>query len=254
MRIFNKVFLLGVFFLFIFCETSLASLEKVKTAVLKEDFEKAKQIASKMLQKETFEGDRQEVQYYLGICELYLGAHEKAADNFEKVIQITKNKNLSDRAWIGVISVHYLSGKYEQSLKEARALLKSRPDSDFLSLIYLKIARANLKLSHWDDARRNLYKISEEFPNSLEAHIAKQLLEEKTYFTVQIGAFLDQERAQRLVSELQSKGQYGYIVETIDKDGKKFYRVRVGEMNSLNHAKQVRDKLAEYGYPAVIYP
>jgi cell division septation protein DedD len=93
-----------------------------------------------------------------------------------------------------------------------------------------------------------------DFPDSLEAYTAKQLLEEKQFFTVQVGAFLDRDRALSLVDDLRLKGQYGYIVETQDKKGNTFYRVRIGEVASLDAAKKLKEKLSTLGYPALIYP
>jgi tetratricopeptide (TPR) repeat protein len=162
--------------------------------------------------------------------------------------------DLYDQACIGVISSYYLAGHYREALKRAYQLLAQRPDSNYLSLIYLKIARVNLKLQHWDPARRFLKKVMNDFPDSLEAYTAKQLLEEKQFFTVQVGAFLSRESAVGLVDELRSKGQYGYIVETQDKKGNIFYRVRVGEVGSLGAANKLREELSTLGYPALIYP
>ena len=147
-----------------------------------------------------------------------------------------------------------MDGKYPGALKVAEELYAKSPHSEFLSLIYLKLARANLKLGRWQKAKEYLQKITNEFPQSLEAHTAKQLLEEKQYFAVQVGAFLDRGRAEKLVSELKEKGEYAYTVETIDREGKKFYRVRVGKLALLDDAQTLESKLAQLGYPTRIYP
>jgi tetratricopeptide (TPR) repeat protein len=162
--------------------------------------------------------------------------------------------DLSDQATVGVISSYYLGGDYREALKRAHQLLSQHPESNYLSLIYLKIARANLKLRNWEPAQRFLTKIVTDFPDSLEAYTAKKLLEEKQFFTVQVGAFLDRDRALNMIEDLRAKGQYGYIVETQDKKGNKFYRVRVGELASLGSAEKLEQKLSTLGYPTIIYP
>ena len=250
---------IGLFFIFISFFILLVSAEAVvindiKTAILKEDFDKAKELSSNLLSEALSKREKIEVRYYLAVSELYLGAYEKALDIFEEVVQEADSKDLHDQALIGIVNAHYLMGNYDIVLRKAQNLLNQRPDSNFLSTIYLKSARANLKLARWDEARKVLRKIEEEFPDSLEAFIAKQLLEEKKYFTVQVGAFLDQKRSENLVLELKSKGQYGYIVETTDSEGQKFYRVRIGELTSLEKAKRLRSKLSDIGYPTIIYP
>ena len=61
-------------------------------------------------------------------------------------------------------------------------------------------------------------------------------------------------KAEGLVQELKSRGEYAYIVETIDHAQKKFYRVRIGQLSTLEEAEGLKVKLAQFGYPARIYP
>jgi len=106
-----------------------------------------------------------------------------------------------------------------------------------------------------DSARaKYLNKIITEFPQSPEAPVAKQLLEEKQYFAVQVGSFLDRGRALTLIDDLKGDGQYAYVVETSGADGEKHYRVRVGQMSSLKDAQDLKMRLDKLGYPTLIYP
>ena len=123
-----------------------------------------------------------------------------------------------------------------------------------MSLIYLKTARIHLKLTQWKEAKEYLQKVINEFPQSLEAPIAQKLMEEKEFFTVQVGSFLDRDKAMQLMEQLKAKGQYAYIVETATSDNKKYYRVRVGQMTSLSNAQSLETKLSHLGYPTLIYP
>ena len=147
-----------------------------------------------------------------------------------------------------------MAGLYTDALKTADQLLKKSPYSSFLSLIYLKIAGADLKLMRWEDASISLNKIINEFPQSPESSIAKQLLEEKQYFAVQVGSFLDKGRALTLIDDLKGTGQYSYVIETTAPDGQKYYRVRVGQMSSLKDAEALKKRLDKLGYPTLIYP
>lgn len=242
---------LGVFFL---VAPALASLEEIKTAILKEDYQAAKTLSEAALAGSSLGSQEEVVLYYLALSQLYLGQIEKARGNFQKVVDTTKDMDLSDQASIGIISSYYLDGDYRASLKRAHQMLSQRSDSNYLSVVYLKIARADLKLRNWEPARRFLLKVVTDFPDSLEAYTAKKLLEEKQFFTVQVGAFLDRDRALSVIDELRAEGHYGYIVETKDQEGKIFYRVRVGELSSLNSAEKLKEKLSTLGYPTLIYP
>ena len=241
-------------FYFFLCGFSNPSLKDIETAIIEENYQKAEKLAKDFIATKPAKVDFDEALYYQGLSELRLEHFEDARNAFNLLISGFPKENLHDKAYLGYIDALYMDGKYAQALKITEELLSKSPRSEFLSLIYLKLARANLKLAQWLPAKNYLFKILSDFPDSLEAFTAKQLLEEKQYFAVQIGAFLEQARAEKLVSELKQKGEYAYIVETMDRAQRKFYRVRVGMLTVLDEAQKLQIKLAQLGYPASIYP
>ena len=80
------------------------------------------------------------------------------------------------------------------------------------------------------------------------------LWKRKQYFAVQVGAFVEQKRAESLVTQLQQQGEYAYIVETKNRENTKFFRVRVGQNTLLADTQELKLKLASQGYPTRIYP
>ena len=64
---------------------------------------------------------------------------------------------------------------------------------------------------------------------------------------VQVGAFRDPNRAERLVSMLAAAGEPAFIVPAIVR-GKQFYRVRVSAGDSKRDAKYVRDRIRNLGH------
>ena len=237
-----------------------ASTSDIEAAIMDKNYEQARELAAKFLKTSTDTRESAQAQYYLGLSQLRLGKCVDARAAFQTVMSTTSlpagqagSPDLYDRAALGMIEALYNPGFYTDALKEAERLLKRSPHSSFLSLIYLKIARTHLKLTHWQQAREYLQKIINDFPQSMEAPIAQNLLEEKEFFTVQVGSFLDDNKAIQLVEDLKAKGQYVYMVETTSQ-GKKFYRVRVGQMTSLSDAQTLEAKLVQSGYPTLIYP
>jgi tetratricopeptide (TPR) repeat protein len=236
------------------CAFSNASIKDVETAVITEDYEQAKGLVSRLLSREAAGDVYPEALYYMGLCELRLGNYTQAAETFT---QLTKEKiqgGLRDKTYLGLFDAYYMDERYDKAYTVAKKLLKSGSKSEFTSLIYLKYARVNLRLARWKEAGKYLDKVITDFPDSMEVHAAKQLLEEEQYFAVQVGAFMDRARAEKFSSELQQKGQYAYIVETVDQKDNKFYRVRVGQLTRLNEAQQLKTELSSEGYPAQIYP
>ena len=231
-----------------------APLADLETAIMEQDYQKAQQLASDYLSHASDPAEINEARYYLGLSQLYQTQFTEAKASFQQILNGNPDERMRDKAALGVIDAFYMNGEYEDALREAQGLIQKSPNSALMSLIDLKIARANLRLTNWAEARQYLEKIIAEFPESFESHIARQLLEEQQYFAVQVGSFLDRQRAESLMAELQKGGEYTYIVETADRDGNIFYRVRVGQLSNLNEAEELKKKLSKVGYPTRIYP
>jgi tetratricopeptide (TPR) repeat protein len=230
------------------------SLVELQTAIMQEDFKKSKELAEGLLKGDLARPDRAQVQYYLGLSQLRQGEHVPAYDTFKRLISERPPTGIYDRAYVGLVDSLYLQGSYEQALKEATGLMARRPDSELMPLISLKAARANLKLARWKKAREILQKVIVDYPDSFESNVARQLLDEKQFFAVQVGAFSEKSRAEKTVQELLARNEYAYIVETRSSDGKTLYRVRVGELTTLKDARVLESKLSGQGYPTLIYP
>ena len=231
-----------------------AALPDIETAIMNKDYAQARELASSIIKDSNNPSEKIEAQYYYGLAQLRLGQYDDARAAFQAVMDAHPSQDIYDKAALSLIEGYYMAGYYTDALDTANQLLKKSPQSSFLSLIYLKISGAELKLMRWEDANKYLNKIVSEFPQSPEAPIAKQLLDEKQYFAVQVGSFLDKGRALTLIDDLKGSEQYAYVVETTASDGQKYYRVRVGQMSSLKDAEELKKRLDKLGYPTLIYP
>ena len=229
-------------------------ISDLEALIMQEDYKKAGNMARGHLKTKLTTADALQVQYYAGLSALRLGDYGDAYDVFREIVGERPGVDLHEKASIGMIDALYMQGYYENALKEAMSLMSRHPRSEMMSLIYLKAARSNLKLARWTRAKELLQRILKEYPQSFESVVARQLLDEKQYFTVQVGAFTEQSRAEHLVKELIQRKEYAYIVENKAPDGKVFYRVRVGEMTALKDAQALESKLSGFGYPTRIYP
>ncbi len=71
-------------------------------------------------------------------------------------------------------------------------------------------------------------------------------------FTVQVGAFTEKSQAYKLKYLLSERYDTIVFVQRTEKNGKIYYRVRVGRFFSLRKATSVAEKLAQEGYPVMI--
>lgn len=236
------------------CGFSDGPLAEIQTAILQQDYAKAQQLAEALIAGQPPKPELQEAQYYLGLSQLNSGEPLAAQKLFEQILSSQPDRSLQDRCELGIIDAFLLEGEFDSALEGAQRLLKESPQSQYLSLIYFKIGRAHFKMAHWEDATQNLQFLLDRFPASPEAHLARQLMAEKHYFAVQVGSFHDQGLAERLAQDMRRKFPYSYIVETTDKNGEKFYRVRVGQFSRLDEALALAKRLSQLGYPTLIYP
>ncbi len=229
-------------------------LKDIESAVIQEDFETARRLARVFIDGSAPEREIDTARYYLGLSLLFEDSEQEARAILEPLAQKYPDGVLGDKARVGVIDSFILQGEYDAALNRAQDFLRAKPDSDFTSLIYLKLARSCLRLTRWAEARRYLEKIIAQFPDSPEAHRARQLLNEKQFFAVQVGSFLDRARAEKLAAKFKQEGEYAYVLETTDTAGRVFYRVRIGRFSRLSEARSQERRLSDLGYPTLIYP
>jgi len=230
------------------------TLTDVQSAFLQKDYTKTKELVQAFVAQPSDSKEKIEALYYAGVSDLWLGQYLSARKTIRQVLDARPDRAMQDKASLALIDTYYMGGDYREALTRAEDLLSRSSRSEILSAIYLKIARAHLKMAHWKKGREYLQKIIDDFPNSVERYPVDQLLQESEYFAVQIGSFADRSKAEASVEELQKKGEYAYIVETASEDGKKLYRVRVGKFKQFGDAKKLEARLTRLGYPTKIYP
>lgn len=229
-------------------------MSTLQAALMSRDYVRVGEIVRQLLKERPSAEQESVLRYYSGLSALRLGRYAEAENVFRRLEASRLREDLSDQVTAGLIDALYLQGFYEKALQESGRVLARRKDSAMASAFCLKAARANLKLARWVKAGELLRRVAEEYPLSFESDVARQLLEEQQYFTVQVGSFADKALAQHLVNELTRRQEYAFIVESRASDGRTNFRVRVGRLSNLRDAVTLEAKLAGLGYPTLIYP
>jgi len=139
---------------------SPASLNDIETAILQQDYARAKALARELLEQKPSDSTLDEARYYMALSHLRLKEYAEAREILGDLRKQAKEERLRDKAHLGLVDSLYMEGRYEEALQEVEKLLKTRPKSEMLGLIYLKLARANLKLARWETARGYLTRIT----------------------------------------------------------------------------------------------
>jgi len=88
---------LYIFFLiivaFAFCGSSKITLVDVETAIIEEDYERAKSLAQNIIDKKPLKGELDQALYYLGLSQLHLGLNKIILSYQRKDIILKKSRS-----------------------------------------------------------------------------------------------------------------------------------------------------------------
>jgi outer membrane protein assembly factor BamD (BamD/ComL family) len=236
-----------------YVEARDVGLNAAEILFLKEDYDGAIRECNNLLTR-TSRWDWEDDAYYLkGLSFLKKGDPLSARLNFEKVLSKYHRSNLLEEASLGLADAYLLEGNFEHAITLYNDFLSRFPESPLLCLAYFRLGQSYQKKGEWLQAEKYLKRVGEDFPLSFEAKLAGDALKEESYFTIQVGSFVDKNNASDLYEELSSKGYPVYISE-VERQDKVYYRVRVGKLNTREEVESLERKLAKEGYPTKIYP
>ena len=231
---------------------SIFAAERIEELFLRSDYPAVIEEASLVLSRGSNQPDLDRVYFYLGLSNMRMGNFSEARNDFNILLGNYQKSRFKERANLALADTYFLEENYLAAKKVYEKLAEDSL-SNILSTLYYKLAQTDIKLSNWQEAKNYLEKVKSEFPLSFEASLARNLNSSSDFFTVQVGSFIDQEKAKKAASELKSIGFDSYVVDTISQ-GKTFYRVRVGKLSTFNEAKELEQKLSEKNYPTKIFP
>src|ERR1700744_1841686 len=146
-----RAFLLSMMLAASCASVGFAALPDIEAAIMDKDYPQARELASAVIKNSSDPVQRNEAQYYYGLAELRLGQYADARSAFQTVMEAHSSQDTYDKAALGLIEGYYMEGSYTDALEAANSLYRRSPHSSFLSLIYFKIAGADLKLMRWED-------------------------------------------------------------------------------------------------------
>jgi len=184
------------------------------------------------------------VQYRIGICYLKLGNYEKAEEELKKVFFHSEN-TLFDDAQFARGEALYLAGNFAEAINLYQQLITQYPQSPILHLVYFKLAMSHLKKGEEKEALEYFKKVRRLYPLSFEAVKANKIICRKEgQFSIQLGAFIDLDKARNLLGNFQKKGYSSYLLKKVD-DKPWIYKVRIGNFESRAKAILFTQQLPE---------
>ena len=191
--------------------------------------------------------------YYTGVSLLVKKRCDEARVYLEAVRKNDRTKKLRDQAALRIADSYYIEGKRDKAFNLYKQFLRDYPKSPLLPSVYGKLAAISQEMGRFEQAEQYRDILKKRYPTSIEVQELGRGEEKLDYYTVQVGAFFDEDNAKQLKLELEVLGYQPSIV-VIKKDNTKLYRVRVGEFKTQAEAAYTAGQLEARGYPAKISP
>ena len=236
--------------------TALAAddLHLLRVAFLRGEYGQVVTEAERILQRKQGSPDKQEVLYLKGLSELKVRDLEAARLSLTQLTTEFPQGSFSDQAQMALGDAETLLGRNEQAILIYRELVEGPNSAAFYPQAAFRVGNAQRRLGLWEEARTTFEQLAAKSPTSAEALQAKRLLAKGEFaFSVQVGAFQSRENALRLKKELDRRD---FLVDVSDVilEGRRFYRVRVGQFARREEAAQESQRLKQEGFPTKIVP
>ena len=102
--------------------------------------------------------------------------YEQAAMAFQQFLISFPDSQLADNAMYWLAESYYVTGKFENALKQFQVVISRFPRSRKVPDALLKIGYSNYELQRWDAARGALGRVQDEYKGTTAARLAEQRL------------------------------------------------------------------------------
>ena len=232
-------------------EPPLADLE---SAYLRGEYGRVVQLSQERAGQASLAPHLDRLWYLAGMAHLQLQQPIEAEQAFQQVLAGPSEGSWRMEAGIGLGDAALMSGDPRRALKQYQAIL-SQPGSDRArTRARFQLAQAGRQAGEWATARQALEAVVRQEPDSFEAALARQILEQDDFaFAIQAGAFGLRENAVRLQRQLVARGYEARVDRTLA-DGRVMHRVRIGRFATREEAAQAAARLKDEGFPAKVVP
>jgi TolA-binding protein len=219
-------------------------------------------------------------QYWLGNALFAIKEFEPAIEEYRNVKVKYPGCEKIPEAELGIAQTHYKMGNYRDASVQFQTILSEQKDSGVLSAALYGLGECSEKNANIEMAIYAYEKLIEDFPSSQETAHAKVRLAQlkKQYdvetpkpepkpepeevpeeeevteeqpkeaaknYTIQVGAFREEENARQLVQKLNGLGYDAKMIKKTDAETAVQYKVWVGEYETRADAEEVAINLKE---------
>ncbi|MBU2495311.1 MAG: SPOR domain-containing protein [Candidatus Omnitrophica bacterium] len=172
--------------------------------------------------------------YLLGFCYQEAGETRKAENIWQALLSGPKK----ERSLLALAHLKSKDGALTESEKIFRQFSREFPNSQYQPAALLGLAEVLSRKNKTQESLDIMNRLRRRYPFSGEAEKATRFLNrELGPYTIQIGSFVDLNRAERVTEDLSSKGYEAYIARILDGSVSYRYHVRIGNFKDKKKAE-----------------
>ena len=188
-----------------------------------------------------------EAYYYLGRLSVN---PDSALHYYNIVIKDFLQSRYADVSYLEIAKINIARENYKNAIATLNELLNNYPDTQIKDEAMFWLGVSDISVGEKEQGIIILKNLTKTFPNSVWSERATNIISASEvtdeYFTIQVGSYRGKPNAQQRSEEMQAKGFKVKIVEAIVK-GTVYYRVWVGQFNTIEEAKAFSVKLDSLG-------
>jgi tetratricopeptide (TPR) repeat protein len=160
-----------------------------------------------------------------------------ARDLFEKAAEQKPGGWLEGYIYSGLGNALMGLGDFEKARTVYEKALASPGEDLRLDLVLLRAAACAQRAGDWDGAEKYLERLIRELPGSSLLYQAKEKIQygKRRFFTIQVGAYKDEESALKEATRLKSHNLKAFV-EQIERKGETLHCVWIGKYDSWQEA------------------
>ncbi len=191
--------------------------------------------------------------YLRGVSAVKLKDYELAQSTLKQLIDDFPSSRWAAQGRLSLGDVLEMTGKSQDALELYTRFQKEPASEPYRSQLSYRIGRLQRQFGRWEESKTSLQQAASTSGSLGTSQASEILSKEEFYFSAQVGAFSTESNANKLASELKSRGYSAFVAKS-SADGKILNKVRVGKFSTKAEAEEKSRQLQQDGFPSRVVP
>lgn len=234
--------------------TELVKLNQAKQDYQKKDYNAATAKLDKIVKNYPQNPGSAEAYYVRSLCHTRMSNKAQAESDARKCLKLSRDPDLTADAHATMATLLYESDRTREAMSHFSEAFKNERGRSNEDVLIYRYALCLQREGQWKEARIQFQQVYEQFPNTTSAQHAKRLYDWRhDYYSIQCGAYRDQDAASMQNRRLQRAGLRSRV-ERQRRRGELLHTVYVGKYTRYGQAKDALPSVRRQVPDAFVIP